>query len=298
MKIQSFRSLIFFILLCLQIAFSMSSASAQINLEREEGQVLVNDALTSETLSGMRVILGGHVAGVRDTLNNEASFEVLDQQLLDLEQLSELYVERLAVLLPENEEVILNNQKRLRQLIANLQKDFRDSSPQQIQASFNLLNQTVEEYFTLNEQLNSNRGIGPSPLNAQIPKDWVSPAIEVEGFRSRYKLQNGEQIIAAIEERMKTLRSASFKKFEDYHLPISAEMFELAQELRSRKSELPVPSQEPFLNYCLQLEVVAENARYYISENNRVAVRTQLQLGLKTTSAASAYFKLKNANAK
>ncbi|MGF1573173.1 MAG: hypothetical protein ACFCU1_08885 [Sumerlaeia bacterium] len=290
------------LLLCLLTVLNMSAWAQGIDDEATsqipEGQVLVSDGLSSETLSGMKIILGGQVAGIRESINTEASFEALDQQLLDLKQLSDIYIERLVALVPEKQQEILSNQKRLNQLLENLQNDFREATPLQIKASFNLINQTMEDYFYLNEQLFANLGIGPSPLNAQIPKDWNSPNIELEGFRDRYKLQSGEQILREIDDRIRSIRSASFKRFEDFHQPIIIELIELSKELRSRKSQLPVPSQEPFLNLCLQLEVIAENALFYLAENNRVAVRTQLQLALKTSDSARQYFQLLNEQSK
>lgn len=254
------------------------------------GQVLAADVITTETLVGMKVILNGQVAGLRDSLNQESGFRLVDEQLLDLQQLSDLYIERLIILVPENEEALRKSQKKKDQLIKNLGRDFQESSQSQITATFNLLNDCLEEVNSVSNQLNIQRGIGPSALNPQVPQDWVSKETELFDFRSRYKLQSGEQLLSEFEDRLKILRSASFKKFEDYHNTLPLELLELSKELRSRKSELPVPSQEPFLNCCLQLEVISENIDYYLRENNRVSIRAQLQLAKKTIATSKQFY--------
>ena len=279
-----------FLILALVPAIALGQLDA-ITTDTTPAQILVGDSTTTETLSGMRIVLNSQLAKLRTSVGTEVRFDQLSEELLDLEQTSELYAERLTLLLPEHEKIILANSTRVKSLVRNLNKDFRDGSAQQIQATYQLLFQTMQELFELNNQLDELRTLPPSFLNAQAPKDWVTPEFQVEGFIQQYQLQSGEQLLQAILERLRLLRSATFNRLEEQHEVSLQEVRELAIEMRSRRSELPIPSQQPFLNLCLQLEVIAENATSYFNENNRVALRTQVQEAMKVVETAQAYYK-------
>jgi hypothetical protein len=283
-----------FLIFALVPAFALGQLDA-LTTDTAPAQILVGDSTTTETLSGMRIILNSQLATLRTSVGTEVRFEQLSEELLDLQQTSALYTERLALLLPEHEKKILSNSSRVKSLIHNLNKDFRDGSSQQIQATYQLLFQTLQALFELNNQLDELRTLPPSFLNAQAPTDWVTPEFLVQGFIQQYQLQNGEQLIQAILERLRLLRSATFNRLEEQHEVSLQEVRELAIEMRSRRSELPIPSQQPFLNLCLQLEVIAENATSYYRENNRVALRTQVQEAMKVVDTAQAYYKARKA---
>ncbi len=236
-------------------------------------EVLAGDLSSTSTWIATRDRLEPGFEELRIMMLTSAPPDEVSQQIISLTIDLEVIGKMSAAQAPRQTDSIARTNSRIETQLEYMGGDYLQGAWRQLGNTDQLLRGEVDGLLRLLRDSDRDRG---AAIGAEtIPSDWEVGGFRHPSFRERIRGWQTSRLMEGFRNRREALVSLAKGGFQPPDAEYAREMGELARELATRQSDVPVTSRLAYRNATLRLDVMAENLLDFLQDNQSLHARRQ-----------------------